>query len=153
MDLKKRIQEGGIHVDNRGVIRFINEFPRGVKRMYQVENLRAGRIRAWHGHMEEAKYVYVPGGIVEVKIIGMKPGVWGGYIPSGPSSHIVSFVLSSMKPSILHIPPRYYNGFKTLTDDAIIQFFSTSTLEESKKDDQRLPWDHFGKEVWEEKNN
>ena len=34
----------------------------------------------------------------------------------------------------------------TLTDDAIVQFFSTSTLEESKGDDIRFPYDKWN--IW-----
>lgn len=154
--LNKKNKEGGLFVDDRGVIRFINDFPSNIKRMYQVENSCGliGAVRAWHGHLKENKYVYVPRGIVEVKIIKMKKsechGCFTGYIPDGPADRILTFTLSSFQPSILHINNGYYNGFKTLTDDAIVQFFSTSTLEESKNDDFRLPWDYFGKEVWEE---
>lgn len=155
MKLTPKNKEGGIFVDDRGVIRFINDFPTGIKRMYQVENLRAGSIRAFHGHLKEKKFVYVPRGIVVVKIIpisvNMKEGKCIKCVPSGTASCLVSFTLSSFKPSILQIDAGYYNGFKTLTDDAIIQFYSTSTLEESKKDDYRLPWDFFSREIWEEK--
>jgi len=167
MEIKKKNQEGGLFVDDRGVIRFINDFPPDIRRMYQVENLRAGMIRAFHGHKKEEKYVWVPRGIVEVKIISFDM-----VLDSPTYSHqeglaehhnkllawkkdnekcMTSFVLSSFKPSLLHISAGYYNGFKTLTDDAVIQFYSTYTLEESKEDDFRLPWDHFGKEIWEEK--
>ena len=149
MELKKRNQEGGLFVDDRGVIRFINDFPPNIRRMYQVENLRAGMVRAWHGHQKEEKYIWVSRGIVEVKIIP--------YSERYPDDkelarlYFSTLVLSSFKPSLLHISAGYYNGFKTLTDDAVIQFYSTSTLEESKEDDFRLPWDYFGKEIWEEK--
>jgi len=37
----------------------------------------------------------------------------------------------------------------TLEEDTIVMFFSTSTLEESKKDDIRLKWDIFGRDIWE----
>jgi len=44
---------------------------------------------------------------------------------------------------VLFIPPNKYNGFQTLTYDAIIMFFSTVTMEEAKDDDFRLPYNHF----------
>ncbi|KKQ78586.1 MAG: hypothetical protein UT02_C0062G0007, partial [Parcubacteria group bacterium GW2011_GWC2_38_7] len=45
------------------------------------------------------------------------------------------------------IPQNFANGFMNLTDDTILVFFSTSTLEESKGDDIRYdahywnPWE------------
>jgi dTDP-4-dehydrorhamnose 3,5-epimerase len=56
------------------------------------------------------------------------------------------YILSSDKPSILYVPPNHANGFMTLTDNAIVQFFSTSTLEESKGDDIRFPYDTWN--IW-----
>ena len=55
-----KIISGGLAVDDRGVVSFINDFNfSNVKRFYQVENHRQGFIRAWHGHKKEGKYVYV----------------------------------------------------------------------------------------------
>ena len=45
---------GGIAVDDRGQLRFVNDFNfANVKRFYQVENHRQGFIRAWHGHKKK----------------------------------------------------------------------------------------------------
>ena len=57
------------------------------------------------------------------------------------------YVLSALKPSVLHIPAGYANGFKSLTADTKLMFFSTSILEESQGDDVRWPADYFG-DVW-----
>jgi dTDP-4-dehydrorhamnose 3,5-epimerase len=56
---------------------------------------------------------------------------------------IQSFVLSAEKPSLLLIPNGYANGFMNLTNNAIIQFFSDKTLEESGSDDFRFPHDYW----------
>jgi dTDP-4-dehydrorhamnose 3,5-epimerase len=51
---------GNIAIDDRGSLRFINDFNfEGVKRFYQVQNHCKNFIRAWHGHIKEAKYVYL----------------------------------------------------------------------------------------------
>jgi dTDP-4-dehydrorhamnose 3,5-epimerase len=47
------------------------------------------------------------------------------------------FVLSADKPAILHIPEGYANGFKSLTADTQIFFFSTATIEQAREDDVR----------------
>lgn len=121
------IIEGGLSVDDRGTVSFVNDFDfKGVKRFYLVSNHSKGFIRAWHGHRKEAKYVLVVKGSVLFKIRSMEDG------------GVESVVLSDKSPRVLYIPPGNYNGFKTLTDDAQIMFFSTATLEESLGDDTRL---------------
>ena len=53
-------KQGGLFSDDRGHLRFVNDFNfEGVKRFYQVENHSKNFIRAWHGHEKEGKYVYV----------------------------------------------------------------------------------------------
>ena len=51
-------------------------------------------------------------------------------------------------PKILYVPPGYYNGFVSLTSDAILITYSTSEMEDSLNDDYRLPYDILGSEVW-----
>jgi dTDP-4-dehydrorhamnose 3,5-epimerase len=56
-------------------------------------------------------------------------------------------VLSAQDPAVLYIPAGYANGFMSLTDDATLMFFSTSTLEESRHDDVR--YDSRRWDIWE----
>lgn len=127
------IINGGLSVDDRGQVSFVNDFNfENVKRFYQVSNHKQGFVRAWHGHKNEAKYVYVAKGnamIGAVKIDNF----------NNPSKdlEVKKFILSSNKPSILYIPSGYANGFMSLSEDTIIQFFSTSTLQDSMNDDYR----------------
>lgn len=141
---------GGVAVDDRGSVRFVNDFDfKGVKRFYQIENHRKF-VRAWHGHKNEGKYVYVARGSA---VVGAVP--IDGPNPASPDykDHILKgwkperFVLSAQAPKILWMPPGYYNGFMTLEDDTIVMFYSTSTLEESKSDDIRLPYDTW--DIWD----
>ena len=132
-----KILNGGIAVDDRGSVRFVNDFNfEGVKRFYHVENHRRGFIRAWHGHKKEGKYVYVPNGSALVGVVNME------------TEEVSKFVLSDKSPKILWIPPGYYNGFKSLEENTKILFFSTTTLEESLGDDIRE--EHNKWNIWEE---
>ena len=132
-----KIINGGIAVDDRGSVRFVNEFNfKNVKRFYHVSNHRRGFIRAWHGHKKEGKYVYVSSGSALVGIVDMQ------------TNEISKFVLSSKSPKILWIPPGNYNGFKSLEENTSILFFSTTTLEESLGDDIRKEYDEWN--IWEE---
>lgn len=131
---------GGLAVDDRGQVTFANDFNfADVKRFYMVSNHAQGFLRAWHAHKKEAKYVLVVKGAAVVGAV--KIDDW-----DSPSKdlEVKRFVLSEKKPTVLYIPSGYANGFMSLTKDAQLMFFSTSTLEESLGDDIRYDsryWD------------
>ncbi len=128
---------GGIAVDDRGALRFVNDFDfKGVKRFYQAENHRQRFIRAWHGHKVEGKYVYVTSGSALIGVVNMD------------TNEVTKYILSTKQPKVLYIPPNHYNGFKNLEENTSVIFFSTTTLEESKGDDIRKPYDEWN--IWEE---
>ncbi len=128
---------GGISVDDRGSVRYVNDFDfKDVKRFYHVENHRQGFIRAWHGHKIEGKYVYVTSGSALIGTVNMDTLI------------VEKTILSAKQPRILYIPPNHYNGFKNLEENTSVIFFSTSTLSESANDDIRLPYDQW--DIWKE---
>ena len=132
-----KIYSGGLAVDDRGSVRFVNDFDfQNVKRFYQVENHKAGFIRAWHGHQKEGKYIYVSSGTALIGVVNMK------------TEEVQKFILSDISPKILWVPPGNYNGFKSLEDNTKIIFYSTSTLEESLGDDIREEFDKWN--IWNE---
>lgn len=138
--MEPQIINGGLSIDDRGIVSFVNDFDfLGVKRFYSVENHRNGFIRAWHGHMMEAKYVYVVKGTALVGAV--KISEEGGSSPQ-------KFILSERSPKVLYIPAGYANGFKTLEDETKIMFFSTKSLQESLNDDIRFPHDAW--DIWSE---
>jgi dTDP-4-dehydrorhamnose 3,5-epimerase len=143
-----RIIEGNIHIDDRGSLYFANEFNfLGVKRFYQILNFSKSTIRAFHGHLEEAKYFYISKGSAIVAVVKLDD-------VKSPSKdlEVKRYILSDKKPQILFIPPKYANGFRALENDTRIIIFSTSTLEESESDDFRFPADYWGNEIWEIEN-
>lgn len=164
---------GGEATDDRGSLSFVNSFDfkeAGIRRFYQVENHRAGFVRAFHGHKRESKYAFVPRGAVHfcavdlveyerIKVglendgpdyqrgvaVNFKTGQQGWDAGSHAAMEVGKqiFNMSSRSPGLLFIPAGYSHGFKTLTSDTIVQFFSTSSLGESNNDDVRHPWDYF----------
>jgi dTDP-4-dehydrorhamnose 3,5-epimerase len=134
-----RLIEGGVAVDDRGQLAFVNTFGfEGVKRFYAVSNHRSGFVRAWHAHRKEAKYVHLARGSAIVGAV--KVDDW-----EKPSRDlkVERFVLSSAKPSVLYIPAGYANGFMSLTADALLYYFSTATIDESRGDDVRYSARHW----------
>ena len=135
--------KGDLSVDDRGELMFVNQFNMElVKRFYVVSNHKQGFIRAWHAHKFESKYVFIVNGTALISTVQIDD--W-----NNPSSDLAidKFVLTAKKPSILYIPNGYANGFKTLSSDTKIIFFSTSTLGDSIDDDYRFdaykwnPWE------------
>ena len=140
---KPFIINGELSVDDRGELMFVNQFNMElVKRFYVVSNHKQGFIRAWHAHKIESKYVFIVNGAALISTV--KIDDW-----ENPSIDIIAdkFILTAKKPSILYIPSGYANGFKTLSTDTKIIFFSTSTLKDSVDDDYRFdaykwnPWE------------
>ena len=135
--------EGGVGVDDRGKVGYVNDFNfAGVKRFYWVSNHRSGFVRAWHAHRLEAKYVTVVQGSALIGAVEIDD--WEN--PS-KDNKVWRYVLNDHKPSVLHIPAGFANGFMSLTEDTKLIFFSTSTLEETHGDDIRFdsyywnPWE------------
>jgi dTDP-4-dehydrorhamnose 3,5-epimerase-like enzyme len=137
-DLK--LLSGGLGVDDRGQVGFVNDFDfAGVKRFYTVMNHQRNFVRAWHAHRKEAKYVTVVQGAALIGAVAIDD--WDH--PS-KGAEVSRHVLSASKPAVLFIPAGFANGFMSLTDDAMVVFFSTSTLNESLGDDFRYEaryWD------------
>jgi len=131
---------GSVAVDDRGEVTFVNDFDfAGVKRFYTVRNHRAGFVRAWHAHRREGKYVTVVAGTALVGAVAIDD--WDAPSPHLPVNR---FILAAHQPRVLYVPPGYANGFMSLTADAHLVFFSTSSLQDSQTDDVRYDarrWD------------
>ncbi len=137
-----RLIKGGLAVDDRGQVSFVNDFDfADVKRFYAVENHRSGFIRAWHAHKKESKYVMVVKGAALVGAVEIDD--WDN--PSKDAT-VERYILSERSPSVLFVPAGYANGFMSLTPDTKIFYFSTRSLEDSLGDDIRYdarywnPW-------------
>ena len=140
---KPFIINGDLSVDDRGELMFVNQFNMDlVKRFYVISNHKLGFIRAWHAHKIESKYVFIVNGTALISTVQIDN--W-----DNPSNDLTvdKFVLTAKKPSILYIPSGYANGFKTLSAETKIIFFSTSTLKDSIDDDYR--YDAYKWNPWE----
>jgi dTDP-4-dehydrorhamnose 3,5-epimerase len=127
--------------DERGVVSFANDFDfEGVKRFYTVSNHAPRFIRAWHGHLVEAKYVTVLQGAALIATVKLDTVVQ-------PSRSVVAERWALTSPDLLYIPPGYANGAMTLTPDTILMYFSNLTIEEARHDDHRWPYDYW--DCWE----
>lgn len=140
--LKPFLVEGGTHVDDRGVINYINDMSFfKFKRMYVIENFQENFIRAWHGHKKENKVFFCISGTFKVAAVKIDSF-------SSPSKNLTpkEFILSSTSPKFLYIPKGYANGLTNLSSNAKLIVFSDKLLEESLNDDYRFDYNFW--DIW-----
>ena len=138
-----KVLQGGAAVDDRGKLQFCNDFNLdAVQRFYVVSNHRQNFIRAWHGHKRESKFAYVVTGAALFGVV--KVDDWGN-----PDKDLTvdRQVLCEQNSDVLFIPSGHAHGFKTLTKDTKVIFFSTAEVSESLKDDFRFEFDYWN--PWE----
>jgi dTDP-4-dehydrorhamnose 3,5-epimerase len=131
--------QGNKIFDDRGSLGFINGFDVSeFKRFYLIENHSVNFIRAWHGHLKETKAIIMVKGEALVCAVELDS-------TTNPSknSEVTRIVLSATSPSALYIPAGYANGFMTLSTDAKLLVFSSTTVEESQGDDYRFAYDYW----------
>ena len=125
--------EGGHYTDERGVVRFVNDFDMlRLTRMYSIES-NPDVIRAWQGHQFETIWFFVAKGIFLVKTIEI-----------GTNIKKV-FRLSCNGSAVLCIPGGHFNGLVALEEHSVMMVFSDVDLSISKNDDLRqsvdlIPW-------------
>lgn len=126
-----KIIYGNSYSDERGTLKFVNDFNMSsVVRMYNIEP-RIGVVRAWQGHKFETKWFYVIKGSFLVKIMNMD------------SLHVDEYKLNSVEPKVLKIPGGNYNGFEAIETGSILVVFSDFDLQQSKEDDLRVDVDQY----------
>jgi dTDP-4-dehydrorhamnose 3,5-epimerase-like enzyme len=122
---------------------FINGFPvEHFKRFYAVENHSSNFIRAWHGHLIESKALVVLRGSILACAVELDDKT-----TPNKSNEVTRVVLSAANPGAFFVPAGFANGFMTLTDDALVFIFSSTTIEESQGDDYRFEFDYWN--PWE----
>lgn len=136
-DQAVQLIEGGLHVDIRGTVSFVNDFDfKGVERFYTIQAHRPYEPRGWRGHQIEHKWFTVVKGSVLLAVV--KPDDWT--LPAA-NLPVQRFVLSEKKPRVLHVPVGYATGSMALTEDAVLVIFSSGNIKDTPKDEFVFPLD------------
>lgn len=133
--MKPKLTLGGVAIDDRGHLRFVNDFDVGkYRRLYLIENFQTGFVRAWHGHKLDGKAFFVTRGAALVGAIRIDN--W-----DAPSKNLTAdrVVLSSERPAVFEIPPGYANGLMALDSATQILVFSMMPIDQAADDDYRYP--------------
>jgi dTDP-4-dehydrorhamnose 3,5-epimerase len=145
MPEQPEIISGGTFTDNRGAMRFVNDFRFGdVKRFYFIKHPDPSVIRAWQGHQFEKKYFYPITGSFVVAWVKIDD-----FEDPSMDLHPEFHILSAQNSEIISVPKGYANGLKALEPNSEIMIFSDTNLEESVNEKIRYPadwwldWSHF----------
>lgn len=125
--------------DNRGSLRFSNELSfKSIKRFYTVHNYNIGFIRAWHGHLNEDKYIGCIKGTFQVSAVKIdnikKPN---------KKNEIYNYFLNESNNNFVHVPKGFANGSMSLEENSELLIFSTSSINESLNDDIRYDAEYW----------
>lgn len=137
--METELISGGLHVDERGVVSFVNNFDfKGVDRFYTIRVHKTGEPRGWIGHKREHKWFTALAGTLLVAVVA--PDDW-----ENPSSDlpVQRFTLSALTPAVLHVPPGHATASIMLEQDALLGIFSSGKMENAREDDWRFPCDYW----------
>ena len=137
-----KLIDGNRIYDNRGSLRFSNNLSfEKIKRFYMVHNYTRNFIRAWHGHINEEKYIGCIKGTFQVSAVKIN-----NIKKPNKKNKIHNFFLNESNNNFVHIPKGFANGSMSLEDNSELLIFSTSSIKESLNDDIRYdsqywnPW-------------
>ncbi|KGE14291.1 WxcM-like domain-containing protein [Sphingobacterium deserti] len=131
--------QGGIAQDDRGDIRFVNEFDMSeVKRFYIIKNADTDLIRGWRAHRIEQRWFYVLSGSFALDLVQIDD--W--HTPSRNLS-VERKVLKARSMQILHIPAGYGTAFQAMEADSELLVFADHGIEHAAKDDFTWPEPYF----------
>lgn len=132
-----RLIDGGIHIDHRGQISFVNGMVFDeIVRFYIISNSEEQPLRAWQGHKIDNKYFYCVQGSIRVHFV--KVNDW---VSPAKDLPVESILLSGNESKVLHIPEGYANAIEALEVGSKLISFSTLPLDQTSEDDVRFPED------------
>jgi dTDP-4-dehydrorhamnose 3,5-epimerase-like enzyme len=118
---------GGQFSDQRGLLRFVNDFDmKQIRRMYLIEP-KFGQIRAWQGHKNEQKWFFVLEGSFLIQTVSMQE-----------QQNRLKMIVLAEDNRVIHINSGNYNGFEALTEGSKMLVFSDHTIDEAASDDFRM---------------
>ncbi|MGV6945616.1 WxcM-like domain-containing protein [Sphingobacterium kyonggiense] len=131
--------QGGIAKDQRGQIRFVNDFDMSlVKRFYIIKNADLDLVRGWRAHRIEQRWFYVLSGSFAIDIV--KIDNWDN---ASQDLEVKKVILNSSDNQVLHLSTGYGTAFQALETNSEILVFSDYGIENATNDDYTYPLDYF----------
>lgn len=131
--------QGGIAQDERGGIRFVNDFDMtAIKRFYIIKNADTKLIRGWRGHRIEQRWFYALSGSFSIDIV--KIDNW-----EHPSADlkVKNFILNAADSKVLYISAGYATAIRALKEGSELLVHSDYPLSHAPEDNHTYPIDYF----------
>jgi len=114
-------------------------------RQLSVSRAEPGRVNAFHVHPNEPQNELwtVIQGQLKVWLVDCRAGC--------PTEGVKrAFLLSGEEPTQLHIPAGVAHGYRAGLQGALLLYAMDQQFNPQRPNEGRLPWDHFGAELWAE---
>jgi dTDP-4-dehydrorhamnose 3,5-epimerase-like enzyme len=136
--MKSKLIQGGCHNDERGSIKYNNEFNTSdIKRIYTIENRDTNFIRAWQGHKIERRWFSVIQGSFEIKLIKID-----NWEQPNKNLKVSIFVLEASTLDVLCLPKGYVSSIVAKEKNSKLLAMSDYSLGEID-DEYRFAPDYF----------
>jgi len=122
------------------------QLPGFVVRQVNFSVLEPLAIKAFHMHRRQTDVWFVP---PADRLLLVLADVRAG---SPTEGHVMRFVLGDGNSRLVRIPPGVAHGcrnLRTASTCSILYFVDVQFTTDESCDEGRLPWDHFGAQVWE----
>ena len=139
--MKKQVTvvKGVIAQDQRGQIRFVNDFDmKQIRRFYLIANRDTELTRGWRGHRREQRWLYAVSGSFSVDLV-----VIDDWERPSRDTPIETWVLKHADQQVLCIPSGWAMAFRALQPDSEMLVFADHLIEDAESDDYTWPLDYF----------
>ncbi|MDH5828689.1 WxcM-like domain-containing protein [Sphingobacterium faecium] len=134
----KNIQ-GGVAQDERGQIRFVNDFDMtDIKRFYIIKNIDTSFIRGWRGHRIEQRWLYAISGAFSIDIV--KIDDWTSPFRG---LNVENRIVDSADLQVLHIAAGYATAIRALEEGSELLVYSDYPVSHAPLDNYTFPLDYF----------
>ncbi|ULT28250.1 WxcM-like domain-containing protein [Sphingobacterium sp. E70] len=131
--------KGGIAKDERGQIRFVNDFDMSlVRRFYIIKNADTELVRGWRAHRIEQRWFYTLSGSFAVDIV--KIDDWD---TASSDLAVERIILDTKENQVLHLSKGYGTAFQALEENSELLVFSDFGIENASNDDYTYSLDYF----------
>ena len=135
-----KIIKGGIHQDDRGILKYNNAFDASkIKRMYCIQNRDTHFERGWQGHKVEQRWFTAVSGTFIIHVVAIDN--WE--IPN-VAARVSSFEITAESFEVLHIPNGHITCIRALTEQAKLLVMSDYLLGETN-DEVRFSLETFAR--------
>lgn len=133
------IIQGGLAKDQRGKIRFVNDFDMSlVKRFYIIRNADIDLIRGWRAHRIEQRWFYVLSGSFSIDIVNIDN--W-----KKPSTDlpVQKQIIDAEDGRVMHLTAGYGTALQALEPGSELLVFSDYNIDHAPFDDHTYPINYF----------